>query len=323
MSSRLRWTSALVALAAPALAVGATGWLWGGILDAGVASHWSDLGAADGTLPALGVFSATLTVTVAALILGVVLVSLPRLGGRFTRAGLFWAGSVAAIAAAGWLIPAGLTVQAGSPERAVLGGWVVALLAAILYGAVPYLLAPPAERHDTREPETLPTPLRSTETGAWSRTVTGKVFVYATLLLVAIAAAVEIPLVLLGDPGAGAVSLVILGAAAVALASFIRVRITVDWRGLRIVSLLFRIPLKRIPLERIRRADAADLKAGEWGGWGYRIMPGRSALILRTGPGLIITTTDDREFAVTLSDPEVPAALLNTLRATSVGEARS
>ena len=47
---------------------------------------------------------------------------------------------------------------------------------------------------------------------------------------------------------------------------------------------------------------------------GYRIMPGRSALILRKGPGLIVTTTNQKQFAISLDDPETPAALLATLR---------
>lgn len=323
MNARLRWVGAVVALAVPALAIGATGLLWSSALRGDVASHWSDLGPADGSLPGVAVFSVTFGVAIAAVIVGAVAVALPRVSVRSTRAALFWMGSVGAVAAGGWLIPAGLTVQAGSAKGAVLGGWVIVLALAVLYGAVPYLVAPRDARHDERRPATLATPLRATETGAWSRTITAKVFVYVTVLVVAIAAAVEIPLVLLGDPGAGAVSLAILLAAAVVLASFIRVRITVDWRGLRIVSLLLRLPLKRIPLDRILRADAAELRAGEWGGWGYRIMPGRSALILRDGPGLVVTTTDDREFAVSVSDPEVPAGLLNSLRSASVGETRS
>ncbi|MWV57733.1 hypothetical protein [Rathayibacter sp. VKM Ac-2754] len=43
--------------------------------------------------------------------------------------------------------------------------------------------------------------------------------------------------------------------------------------------------------------------------------PGRSALILAAGPGLVITTANQREFAISLRDPETPAALLETLRA--------
>ncbi|HQX36543.1 MAG TPA: hypothetical protein PLA13_09335, partial [Microbacteriaceae bacterium] len=47
-----------------------------------------------------------------------------------------------------------------------------------------------------------------------------------------------------------------------------------------------------------------------WGGWGYRVTPGRSAIVLRTGPGLVITQRDQKQFAISLDAPEAPASLL-------------
>lgn len=187
------------------------------------------------------------------------------------------------------------------------------MLLCVLYGAVPYAIAP---RSAVLDPTAVPTvPLGPSEVGAWTRTVTASIFVYATIVVIAIGGVVYVSLLLSGELGAAWFGLVIVLVAGLFIASFIRLRVTVDWRGLRIVSLLLGIPLKRIPLAQIRRAEAAELRPGEWGGWGYRIMPGRSALILRAGPGLIVTRTSDRQFAVTLTDPEVPAGLLNTLRA--------
>ena len=85
-------------------------------------------------------------------------------------------------------------------------------------------------------------------------------------------------------------------------------------RGLRVVSRALGIPLRRIPLASMASVSTAALRPSEWGGWGYRMSPGRSALILRAGPGLVVTTTHGSEFAISLSDPETPAALLETLR---------
>lgn len=61
---------------------------------------------------------------------------------------VFWLGSLAGLSAAAWLIPAGLTFQAGSAERAELGGWIVVLGAAFFYGGIPRYLLPrtPSER---------------------------------------------------------------------------------------------------------------------------------------------------------------------------------
>lgn len=309
----MRWVIALIALYLPAVVILVTGLLWRGTIPEHVATHWSDLGAADGSAPTGVVFVVTLVVAGAAAIAGTVIVALPRLTTRAKRATLFWLGMPAGLASACWLIPASLTLQAGSSEQAVLGAWIVPLLLCVLYGAAPYAIAP---RSAVLDPTALPTvPLGPSEVGAWTRTVTASIFVYATIVVIAIGGVVYVSLLLSGELGAAWFGLVIVLVAGLFIASFIRLRVTVDWRGLRIVSLLLGIPLKRIPLAQIRRAEAAELRPGEWGGWGYRIMPGRSALILRAEPGLIVTRTSDRQFAVTLTDPEVPAGLLNTLRA--------
>ncbi len=313
MTLRIRWAISLVALFPPAVAIGGTGLLWRGTLPERIASHWSDLGAADGSMSAAVVLAVSIAVAAAAAIAGVVIVALPRLTPRAKRASLFWTGAVAGTAAASWLIPSWLTLQAGSAGQAVLGAWIVPMVLCVLYGAIPYAIAPRTPVADSTDGPP-PLTLRASEAGAWTRTVTAKLFLYATLVIVALAAAFNVPILLSGNSGSGWFGFTILLIACIVLASFVRLRITVDWRGLRVVSLLLHLPLKRIPLNRIRRADALELRASEWGGWGYRVMPGRSALILGSGPGLVVTTTDDKQFAITLTDPEIPAGLLNALR---------
>lgn len=98
-----------------------------------------------------------------------------------------------------------------------------------------------------------------------------------------------------------------------------RVEVTVDHRGLRVVAGLVRLPIERIPLDRVERATVEEVQAGDWGGWGYRVMPGRSALVLRSGPALVVTQADGRRFAATLDTPAVPAGLLNGLVAQHAG----
>lgn len=321
MRARLHWALALSALSLPAFAIAGTALLWRDALPDRIATHWSDLGAADGDAPTVIVFAVALVVAVAAAIAAVVLVSLARLTRRSRHASMFWLGIPAGLAAACWLVPAALTLRAGSADQAVLGVWIIPLLLCILYGAVPYALAPGPAAPEGATSETIP--VGSSEVVAWSHTLTASIFVYATIVVSAIAAIVTILLLSSGALGSTwAAPAILLGAAAL-LASFIRIRVSADWRGLRVVSLLLRIPLKRIPLGRIRRAEAAHLEPGEWGGWGYRIMPGRSALVLRSGPGLVITSVDGTQFAITLADAESPARLLNTLRAQETAEATS
>jgi hypothetical protein len=43
-------------------------------------------------------------------------------------------------------------------------------------------------------------------------------------------------------------------------------------------------------------------------------MPGRSALVLRSGPAVVLELADGRRFAVTVDDPQAPVALLDALR---------
>ena len=95
------------------------------------------------------------------------------------------------------------------------------------------------------------------------------------------------------------------------------------WRGLRVTSLLFAIPLKRIAPEQIAQVEAPVPEPTQWGGWGYRIMPGRSAIILRKGPGMVITQRNEKQFAVSLDQPEEPASILLGLYRTIGAERRS
>ncbi|WP_433830626.1 DUF1648 domain-containing protein [Actinoplanes sp. CA-015351] len=94
-------------------------------------------------------------------------------------------------------------------------------------------------------------------------------------------------------------------------------RVTVDRRGLRLTTAVGGFAFKRIALDEITGAEVAEINPIEWGGWGYRVKPGSSALVLRGGPGLVLQLRDGRRFAVTLDDPRTPAALINGLRANS------
>lgn len=317
MRARLRWTLALTALAVPTLVIAGTALLWREVLPERIATHWSDLGAADGDAPTIAVFVIVLGVAATAAITGTVLVTASRLTARTTQASMFWLGMPAALAAACWLAPAWLTLRAGSADDAVLGAWIIPLVLCLLYGVVPYAVAPRPGTSEALATQTMP--LAPGEVGAWSRTLTANIFVYATIVVAAIAVVVILPLALSGSLASAWLAPVILLVATVVLASFIRIRVSADWRGLRVVSLLLRIPLKRIPLDRIRRAEAAQLNPGEWGGWGYRFMPGRTALVLRSGPGLVVTSVDGTQFAISLADADDPARLLNTLRGQEVG----
>ena len=83
-----------------------------------------------------------------------------------------------------------------------------------------------------------------------------------------------------------------------------RVRLTVDERGVRLTP-LGGLPIRTIPLDQIVDAAAIEIRPQEWGGWGYRWVPGTgSAYVVRRGPGIVVDLADGGRFAVTCDDPE-------------------
>jgi len=99
---------------------------------------------------------------------------------------------------------------------------------------------------------------------------------------------------------------------------FLQVEANVNNDGLRIR--LGGIPVKKYPLSTIKSAQAIDLEPAAWGGWGWRIVPDRSAIVLRRGEALEVVFLSGRRFAVTVDDAATGAALLNGLVARSVRE---
>lgn len=309
---RTRLALAAVMLAIPALTVLASWLQWREKLPERVAFHWDAAGRVDGTILAEPLFAMAMTTTVLAFAIGVVVLLAPRIDPRTKRSSMYWLGAIAAFTAVGWLLPAGLTYRAGSASGAHLEGWLAMFLLALLYGVIPYLLTPKLPPENPRSPR--PIALKPTETGAWSGTITTR-----SLYLVALAAGglgIGLNVVALVEDefsALNAIGIAVAVLAVLAVLAFASLRVTVDWRGLRVISLLTGVPLQRIPLNQIQDVQVADLHPAEWGGWGYRVMSGKSAVIVRSGPGIVITTHDGKQFALSLRNPEAPAGLLHTL----------
>ncbi|MFI6859793.1 DUF1648 domain-containing protein [Streptomyces sp. NPDC050421] len=97
------------------------------------------------------------------------------------------------------------------------------------------------------------------------------------------------------------------------LAGFARPYVTVDRRGITVSGVL-PWPRVRVPLDRIETAVSRDINPlTEYGGWGYRIRPGRTGVMIRSGEGIVARLAGGRDFAVTVDDSATAAALLNTL----------
>ncbi|WP_329122663.1 DUF1648 domain-containing protein [Streptomyces sp. NBC_01465] len=95
---------------------------------------------------------------------------------------------------------------------------------------------------------------------------------------------------------------------------FARPYVTVDRRGLAVTTGWLPWPRIRVPLSRVEEASHRNLNAlTEFWGWGLRVRPGATGIILRSGDALVVRRTGGRDFVVTVDGAAEAAALLNTL----------
>jgi hypothetical protein len=229
---------------------------------------------------------------------------------------LLAAGFVAGLSASVWLVIAGLVMITGSPEPDA-GAWPALAVLGSGYGLIPFALSPrrPHDRQLTSSTGTTDAPLGATETGAWFTTVTVPLFLWLGGVVALAAVAVTAWGIAQDGTGISPTIAVTLALVTGACLAFARLRVSVDRRGLRVVSSLFRVPIKQLALTEVASARAEAIRPLEWGGWGYRTMPGRSAVVLTSGPGIVVQRHNGTLFAVTVPEPDLPAALLTTLAA--------
>lgn len=311
-TAQTRAIAAIAAMLIPLGVVLASFFLWRERLPAEIATHWSGAGVVDGVMTVPQFLTLALLMTGVPALLTAVAVLWPGASAHARRNTVVILGVVAGAGAASWLTSVTATMQAGDPYQAALGPWAVLSVVAAGYGVIPYLLLPVPRLVPQDVDDRIIVP-PGTDI-AWSRTVTATLFLWVAAALAIVGMVLYLVKLAKGDGAEALIDVLGIVFAAVVVLFFSRFRVTADWRGLRVVSWLFRIPLKRIRLADIVAVEAGELRPMEWGGWGYRISSGRSALILRAGPGLIVTTTNQRQFAITLAEPDVPAAVLATLR---------
>lgn len=281
-------------------------------------SHWSGAGPADGFTEAAALYRTCLILAMICTALGLAAL-IPRTLPPGVRRGVVGiAASVAACATATWAVSAGLTLLAGDPRTVRLGAGFLVVMLAIIYGLLPAILLPrEAAATPARSRPEQPLPAPSGDVSSLSVRMISP----GMLALGLAVPAVLIP-VTLGTSASGALLPVALLAAALILA-FAAVRVRADRDGLRITSVLFRFPVQLIPAERIASATAETILPRDWGGWGYRILSGRSAIILRAGPALLITRGNGRLFAVTVDGAPALAAILESARPAASPEAEA
>lgn len=313
--TRLRvWLAALV-VAAPPITIAVS---WAALaprLPETVATHWSDAGVADGISATVPTAVTLLSLTTVMLIIGLALAAARMAGGA--RAMLLSVlAAVSGMLAAAWVVSAVTTVEAGSAQEALLGAWLALLLGAVLLLVVPWLIHP---RDDvaTRDDEHV-LPFAPSRAESWAGEASSTAFLVLGAALVACSALLAALLPVTAGPWPPIAAAAVLIAAAAVVVALSRIRVVVDADGLRVRGALVPLPLRTIPLPRIRVVEAVVVEPLDWGGWGYRAVPGRRAIVLRRGPGIVVTTREGSRFAVTVDDAQAGAAALAGL----VGRAR-
>ncbi|NEN05276.1 hypothetical protein G3T36_05270 [Diaminobutyricibacter tongyongensis] len=219
-------------------------------------------------------------------------------------------GSIAAVAATAWLISA--TVVHDHDHE--IGIAILFAFAAMLYGLIPFAIG----RTDfpmTGEPQ--PTGLDAEPTGtvAWSQTQVAPIFVWATVASGVVAIAFGfVPMILIGIQVTNSSIAIVAPILTVIFFATMRVHVTVDQRGLRARSATVGVRLVSVRLEAISSASVTILEPLRWGGWGYRVGPRGKALVLRSGPAIVVTLPNGADVAVTTPDAEQAVSVLQALK---------
>ncbi|MBO1769357.1 hypothetical protein [Agrococcus sp. TF02-05] len=307
MSPRLRiWLAALV-LAVPPLAIALT---WAALapqLPDVIATHWSGADVADGFSETGPMLRWLLIATCAMLGVGLVLAAV-TIDGRLRAMLLSCLAAVSGMLAGAFIASVGATLQAGSAEQAVLGAWLLVLLAPLALLLVPWFVHPREGETAAGPAERMPLP--ESDATEWRGELGSAGFAWIGVGLLVLGAVIA-----LVAPETGAVPLRVLvgvttAAAALVVLALARIRVTIDSEALRVRGALLPVPLRTIATDRIRAVDAAVIEPMHWGGWGYRGLPGQVAIVLRKGPGIVVTTRDGSRFAVTVEGAEHGAAVL-------------
>ncbi|NUT71054.1 hypothetical protein [Pseudarthrobacter sp. C4D7] len=105
---------------------------------------------------------------------------------------------------------------------------------------------------------------------------------------------------------------ILLVALAIVGAGFLFARVSADRRGLRVL-LAGVVPVMDVPAGAISAASAADVKAADYGGWGYRHHQGTAAMLVSSGPAVVVSRTDGGRLAISGGSQASAARLADVL----------
>jgi len=301
----------LIGLAPLVILIGAGDRL-GSSLGPTIASHWSSPGRPDGFSGTWSSFALIVAIVSALTVASWVLLLVAR-SRAITR---LWVGMfvlVAAVLALTWVVTAVATASALRPDDAVLGWAPALLLAAVPLGALAFWLVDGSDIRPTSERSVEPLPLLPGERVAWIGHTGSRLFGAIGVVVVIGGLAIGLAFAGATEDGpvwvAGAIT-VIAGLSVLALAD---VTLSIDERGLRLVSSAFRIPLFRVSLADVTDVVVETIEPARWGGWGLRFSGAGRAYVTGRAEGLVVGRRHGVPTAITIPRAADAAAVLEAL----------
>ena len=140
----------------------------------------------------------------------------------------------------------------------------------------------------------------------------------SVFVMLGVASLFPAALVSIAVPWLGALLVVL----AVLAAAFLFARVIVDRSGLRVFVAGF-VRVMEVPAAAIASAAPADVRAADYGGWGYRHHGGTTAMLVSSGPAVVVNRADGKKVAVSggsTDSAERVAAVLSRVAARARGE---
>ncbi|MGO2632569.1 MAG: hypothetical protein ACTII7_07245 [Galactobacter sp.] len=324
--ARYRWIALWIPLALAVLvaAIQAT------VIDdltATVGTHFTWDGTADGWGPAWTYPAMSLGTIggLAVLLWGIGLLSVKGIGTQGKPVRLRFMAAIGLGSAVFLAVTVGAAGGTWVKEFMIFGLMLIAAVVGIGIGWIGYRLAYDIEAVGEEAAQPQPVALNPSERAVWTgRTSMGKAGLWLTVGSIVVmvgctfaAAAAEVS----ADGGIGWITWTMAGFTvlmAALLPAFTSARIRVDAAGLRVASPVG-WPKTKVPLDQIDTVEVTDVNPmGEFGGWGWRWVPGGGwGVVMRVGEGLRVTRIDGKSLTVTVDEAAEAAALLEGLRARS------
>ncbi|MGW5387425.1 hypothetical protein [Nocardia sp. NPDC003963] len=195
-------------------------------------------------------------------------------------------------------------LDVADPAQVTLSGWAfaIAALAGLVFGAAGWLAAPASPVATDVPAPAEPIAIGRTERVSWTRRAASPWMLLAGV----VAVLMGVVLGVVAQPLAG----VLLVLSGVLLAHLALIRVVVDRRGLTVGTGPLGWPRWRLRPEDITEVSAEGISPLRYGGYGIRVIPGATAVVLRAGPGIVVTRRSGRRFVVSVDDAETGAGVL-------------